>query len=84
MFLEQNQLKKLILEIDSQKSRVDRYEKRVIRLEEFTRSQEIFLNDKTNELNAIRPILQDIIHTRINQLVTHIFCLEEVHPVVYE
>lgn len=84
MFLEKNQLKKLNLEIDSQKSRVDRYEKRVTRLEEFTRSQEIYLNDKTNELYAIRPLLKDIIKTRINQLVTHIFCLEEVHPVIYQ
>jgi len=77
-----NQLKKLKLEIDNQKSRVYRYGIRVVRLEDFTKSQEIVLTDKTNELLAIRPDLKNIIITRINQLVTHIFSLNEVHPTI--
>jgi len=81
-FLEKNQLKKLKLEIDNQKSRVYRYGVRVVRLEDFTKSQEIVLADKTNELLAIRPDLKNIIITRINQLVTHIFSLNEVHPTI--
>lgn len=83
-FLETNQIKKLKLEIDNQKSRVDRYGRRVIRLEDFTKSQASVLNDKTNELYAIRPGLKNIIRTRMNQLVTHIFSLNEVHPTIFQ
>lgn len=72
------------LEIDSQKSRVDRYGRRVVRLEDFTKEQASLLNDKTNELLAIRPDLKNVIHTRVNQLVTHIFSLSEVHPTIIQ
>lgn len=84
LFLEKNQLKKIKLEIDNQKSRVDRYGRRVVRLEEFTRGQSSVLNDKKNELFAVRPSLKNIIKTRINQLVTHIFSLNEVHPIIVQ
>ncbi|XP_001945788.2 beclin 1-associated autophagy-related key regulator isoform X2 [Acyrthosiphon pisum] len=77
-----NQLKKIKLEIDNQKSRVDRYRSRVVRLEDFTKGQSSALNDKKNELFAVRPSLKNIIQTRINQLVTHIFSLNEVHPTI--
>jgi len=74
-------LKKLHSEIDYQKSRVDRYGRRVIRLEDFTKSQISVLNDKTNELFAVRPNLKNVVQTRIKQLVTHIFTLKKVYPV---
>ncbi|CAH1732628.1 beclin 1-associated autophagy-related key regulator isoform X1 [Aphis gossypii] len=79
-----NQLKKIKLEIDNQKSRVDRYGSRVVRLEDFTKGQLSVLNDKNNELFAIRPNLKNVIRTRINQLVTHIFSLNEVHPTILQ
>ncbi|KAL5238127.1 hypothetical protein ACI65C_005537 [Semiaphis heraclei] len=79
-----NQLKKIKLEIDNQNSRVDRYGRRVVRLEDFTKGQSSALNDKTNELFAVRPNLKNIIKTRINQLVTHIFTLNEVHPTILQ
>jgi len=84
LLLEKNQLKKIKLEIDNQKSRVDRYGRRVVRLEDFTKGQSSALNDKTNELFAVRPNLKNIIKTRINQLVTHIFSLNEVHPTILQ
>jgi len=84
LFLEKNQLKKIKLEIDNQKSRVDRYGRRVVRLEDFTKGQSSALNDKKNELFAVRPSLKNIIQTRINQLVTHIFSLNEVHPTIIQ
>jgi len=74
-------LKKLQSEIDYQKSRVDRYGRRVIRLEDFTKAQTSVLNDKTNELFAVRPNLKNVVQTRIKQLVTHIFTLKKVYPV---
>lgn len=83
MFLEKNQLKKVKLEIDNQKSRVDRYGRRVFRLEDFTRGQACVLNDKKNELLLMRPNLKNYIQKRIQQLVTHIFPLDEIHPTVY-
>lgn len=83
-FSERNQLQQLKLEIDGQKSRVDRYENRVIRLEQFSRSQEIVLGHKTNELHLMRPELKNVIKARLNQLIIHIFCLEEVLPDIYE
>uniref|UniRef100_A0A2S2NP70 Beclin 1-associated autophagy-related key regulator n=1 Tax=Schizaphis graminum TaxID=13262 RepID=A0A2S2NP70_SCHGA len=79
-----NQLKKIKLEIDNQKSRVDRYGRRVVRLEDFTKGQLSVLNDKKNELFAIRPNLKNVIKTRVNQLVTHIFSLNEVHPTILQ
>lgn len=84
LFLEKNQLKKIKLEIDNQKSRVDRYARRVVRLEDFTKGQSLVLNDKKNELFAVRPNLKNIIQTRIKQLVTHIFSLNEVHPTILQ
>lgn len=84
LFLEKNQLKKIKLEIDNQKSRVDRYGRRVVRLEDFTKGQSSALNDKKNELFAVRPSLKNVIRTRINQLVTHIFSLNEVHPTILQ
>lgn len=72
------------LEIENQKSRVDRYGRRVVRLEDFTKGQASVLNDKTNELIAIRPSLKSIIRMRIEQLVTHIFSLNEVHPTIFQ
>lgn len=83
-FTEKNQLKKLKLDIDNQKSRVDRYGRRVVRLEEFTKVQVIVLNNKKSELFAMRPNLKNIIQTRIGQLVTHIFPLNEVHPTILQ
>lgn len=80
IFLEKNQLKKLKLEIDNQNSRVDRYSQRVFRLEDFTKAQETLLNDKILELQAIRPDLKKVIQRRIQQLITHIFSLDEIHP----
>jgi len=75
------QLKKLHLEIDYQKSRVDRYGQRVVRLEDFTKAQTSVLNNKTNELFAVRPYLKNVIQLRIKQLVMYIFSLREVHPI---
>ncbi|XP_050438468.1 beclin 1-associated autophagy-related key regulator [Adelges cooleyi] len=75
-------LKKLKVEIDSQKSRVDRYGRRVVRLEDFTKSQEVILNEKIDKLLTIRPDLKNVIRARIKQLVTHIFYLNEVQPIV--
>lgn len=56
----------------------------MVRLEDFTKGQLSVLNDKKNELFAIRPNLKNIIRTRINQLVTHIFSLNEVHPTILQ
>lgn len=72
------------MEVDNQKSRVDRYGRRVVRLEDFTKCQATVLKDKTNELLAIRPNLKIIIQTRIDQLVTNIFSLHEVHPTIIQ
>lgn len=83
-FSERNQLQQLKLEIDGQKSRVDRYDNRVTRLEQFSRSQEIVLGHKRNELHLIRPELKSVIKARLNQLIIYIFCLEEVLPDIYE
>lgn len=83
-FTEKNQLKKLKLDIDNQKSRVDRYGRRVVRLEDFTKVQVMVLNNKISELFAMRPNLKNMIQTRIDQLVTHIFPLNEVHPMIYQ
>lgn len=78
LFSEQNQLKKIKLEICNQKSRVDRYAMRVVQLEDFTKCQETVLNDITCKLYANRPKLKNIIKTRIKQLVIYIFTLDEV------
>lgn len=83
-FLEKSQLKKLKLEIDNQKSRVDRYARRVVRLEDFTKCQASNLRDTKNELLALRPALKNIIQIRIDQLITYIFPLNEVHPTVIQ
>jgi hypothetical protein len=56
----------------------------VVRLEEFTKVQIIVLNNKISELFAMRPNLKNIIQTRIGQLVTHIFPLNEVHPTIVQ
>lgn len=81
---EKNQLKKLKLDIDNQNSRVDRYARRVVRLEDFTKVQIIVLNNKISELFTMRPNLKSIIQARIDQLVTHIFPLNEVHPTILQ
>lgn len=83
-FLERNQLQQIKQEIDDQVSRVDRYDKRVIRLEQFKRNQEIVLDHKTNELHLMRPEVKRVTKKRLDQLVTHIFCLDEVHPDIVE
>lgn len=72
------------MEIDNQKSRVDRYGRRVVRLEEFTKCQASVLRDKTDELLAMRPNLKDIIQIRIGQLIANIFTLNEVHPTIIQ
>lgn len=69
-------------EIDNQKSRVDRYGSRVVRLGDFTEAQASVLTYKTKELLALRPELKEIVQTRIKQLVTHIFSLNEVQPTI--
>lgn len=83
-FSEKNHLKKLNSEIDNQKSRVDRYGRRVVRLEEFTKGQSTALVERTNELMAIRPSLKSVVQIRIDQLVKHIFTLSEVHPIIFQ
>lgn len=72
------------MEIDSQKARVDRYGRRVVRLEEFTKVQASVLKDKTDQLSAVRPNLKKIIQIRIGELITNIFTLNEVHPTIIQ
>lgn len=69
--------------IENQKLRIDRYEKRVVDMEDFTKLQASILNNNTVELNMIRPSLKNIIRLRIKQLVTYIFSLN-VHPTIFQ
>lgn len=66
------------MDIYNQKSKVDRYRTRVIRLKDFTIAQKEVLHNKTNELFGNKPKLKNIIRTRIKELVIHIFTLSEV------
>lgn len=75
-FLEKKYLKNL----NQEKSKIDRYVKRIDSLDEYVQTKSSILSEDKNKLLVQRLNLKELIQTRIKQLNCHIFTLNEVHP----